>query len=170
MPRGGFAGHLAQIKHSKIELAPSLKVIGYHVEVWIQLWCDDHQEFRSYKFQLDTKADVTTVPDNWLTGNRRRFGALSQSINADIQTSIGKRPGEGRMARKVRFRLTGDYRENQMDMWVSTALETDFGLFSLHDLHNNYAVWTEGVINRDFDGTPITLGYLCMDQRKEPPA
>src|SRR4051812_26859341 len=98
-----------RIVSRSFQIVPGLIVHGYSAEAELVLWVeDDPPHFHSYAFQLDTKSDVTTIPESWIADNRRRFGPLSRLIAATAQTAAGHVPINGRMARGVRFRFSGE--------------------------------------------------------------
>jgi hypothetical protein len=159
-----------RIKSRSVSIAPGLTVRGYSAEAALELWVeDDPPGFRSYHFQLDTKSDVTTIPEEWVKENRRRFGPLSRLVTLSAQTPVGRATVNGRLARGVRFRFVGEDTASRIDVLVSSHLSTNYGLLSLRDLHNHYWVWTEGDVQLEADGSPLQLGYLYLKRRQNPP-
>src|SRR4051812_979058 len=64
MSPGSSAGPYFRIRSRSFQMVPGMVVHGYFAVASLELWVeDDSPHFHQMPFQLDSKSDITTVPE-----------------------------------------------------------------------------------------------------------
>ncbi len=119
---------------------------------------------KNFPFRLDTEAFISVVPEQWLNNTRVRPFLKVHPSPLRFATTVGR--ASALVARGVFVQFPPDARELALDFLMLPSLNArQYGLISLRDIINHFALETVGNVRYSARGEPEELPDLVLHPR-----
>src|SRR5262245_28660230 len=119
---------------------------------------------KTLPFRLDTESFISAIPEHWLNAPRLRRFLTTLTYPVAFTTTAGT--GPARVARGVTVKFPHDRRDLLLDFLVMPSLNArQYGLVSLRDVINHFAMETVGSLRHRPGGEPVRLPDLVLHPR-----